>query len=121
MNSLSYLFKALPWLGFFTAVVLSWYFYLKARNKERMARIEKGLDVPAIKSEQEINTRGPWLKIGILLTGIALGITIASIIVINIDGMYLKIPFQALMLICGLLFGGISMIIAHFVDRPAGK
>jgi hypothetical protein len=119
MTTLSYLFKALPWLGFFTAIVLSWYFYLKARSKERLARIEKGMDMPGINYVPEVKTKGPWLKIGILLTGIALGIAVASVLVINIDGMYLKIPFQALMLICGLLFGGISMIIAHFVDRPA--
>ncbi|MCK4920726.1 MAG: hypothetical protein KAS71_06755, partial [Bacteroidales bacterium] len=62
MNSLRYLFEALPWLGFFAAIVLAWYFYLKARNKERMALIEKGADVSEIYSKQEVTFRFPWLK-----------------------------------------------------------
>jgi hypothetical protein len=41
MNSLRYLFTSLPWLGLFTALLLAWYFYIKARNRERMALIEK--------------------------------------------------------------------------------
>jgi len=121
MNSLSYLFKALPWLGFFTAIVLSWYFYLKARNKEKMARIDKGLDAVEINSQQEVKIRGPWLKIGILLTGIALGLATAAVLIIRIESLYMKFPYPALLLIFGLLFGGISMIIAHIVDRPARK
>jgi len=40
--------RALVWLGFFAAVFLGWYFYLKARNKERMALIESGKDVSEI-------------------------------------------------------------------------
>ena len=68
MNSLRYLFEALPWLGFFAAIVLAWYFYLQARNKERMALIEKGADVSDIYSKQEVTFRFPWLKIGIIIT-----------------------------------------------------
>ena len=33
---------ALIWLGFFASIFFGWYFYLQARNKERMALIEKG-------------------------------------------------------------------------------
>ena len=59
--------EALVWLGFFAAVFLAWYFYLKARNKERMALIESGKDVSEIYSKQEIKFKFPWLKLGIIL------------------------------------------------------
>ncbi len=122
MNSLYYLFKSLPWLGLFTAIVLAWYFYIKAKNKERLALIEKGTDVSKIYSNQEVPFRFPWLKLGIVITGVSLGV---SIIVI----LYLMDPHNdvlsdaagPLMLIAGCLFGGIAMIISHLVTRAGEK
>ena len=119
MNSLRYLFAALPWLGFFTTIVLAWYFYLKARNKERLALIEKGTDISAIYSKQEVTFRFPWLKFGLLVTGISVGVILAFVLLIlfpdkgiinNIEG--------PLVIISGCLFGGIAMIISHFIGRP---
>ncbi|MEN8117333.1 MAG: hypothetical protein ABFS16_10160 [Bacteroidota bacterium] len=55
--------KALVWLGFFAAVFLGWYFYLKARNKERMSLIESGKDVSEIYSKQEIKFRFHGLEL----------------------------------------------------------
>ena len=71
---------AITWLGFFAAVFLAWYFYLKARNKERMALIESGKDVSEIYSKQEIKLRFPWLKLGIIGTGMAFGFLVAFFI-----------------------------------------
>ncbi len=124
MNSFKYLFEALPWLGFCTAVLLAWYFYLKARNKERMALIEKGADVSEIYSKQEVTFRFPWLKLGIIITGICIGVSLIAILyIISIqnnkksDDVFSG-PF---LIISGVLFGGIAMIIAHFVDKPRKK
>ncbi len=121
MNDLRYFFEALPWLGFFATIVLSWYFYLKARNKERMALIEKGADVSEIFSRQEVKIRFPWLKIGILITGIALGVVAVAVFSLTFDSSKVRMDTGPFVLMGGILFGGISMIIAHFVDRPARK
>lgn len=114
-------YGALQWLGLFTAIVLAWYFYLKARNKERMALIEKGADVSQIYSRQEVKIKFPWLKIGILITGIALGVVAVAIFSLSIDSSKVRMDTGPFVLMGGILFGGISMIIAHFVDRPARK
>ena len=121
MNNFRYFFETLPWLGFFTAIILSWYFYLKARNKERMALIEKDADVSDIYSKQEIRIRFPWLKLGILITGIALGVALAAIMVFTIELQGNRLDIEPFILIGGILFGGISMIIAHFVEKPGRK
>ena len=121
MNSFKYLFESLPWLGFCAAVLLAWYFYLKARNKERMALIEKGADVSDIYSKQEVTFRFPWLKIGIIITGISIGVSLAVLLMIlNPNDKIMGDP-GPLLLISGVLFGGIAMIIAHFADRPRKK
>jgi hypothetical protein len=72
---------ALVWLGFFATVFLGWYFYLKARNKERMALIERDKDVSEIYSKQEIRFRVPWLKLGLLITGIGFGLAVAIFLI----------------------------------------
>jgi len=122
MNSLRYLFEALPWLGFFAAIVLAWYFYLKARNKERMALIEKGADVSEIYSKQEVTFRFPWLKFGLLITGISIGVILAFVLFILFpDKDLIDDVAGPLVIISGCLFGGIAMIISHFIGRPGKK
>ena len=122
MNSLRYFFDSLPWLGFFATVVLAWYFYLKARNKERMALIEKGADVSEIYSKQEVTFRFPWLKIGLVITGISIGITLVFVIYILFpNNTTYEDGLGPLTIISGCLFGGIAMIISHFVGRPGKK
>ncbi len=112
---------ALVWLGFFAAVFLAWYFYIKARNKERMALIEKGADVSEIYKKREIKFRIPWLKIGIILTGIALGWLIAFGLVefvFDKQKMY-QDPSPLFGII--LLSTAISILIAYFIDKPKTK
>jgi membrane associated rhomboid family serine protease len=121
MNSFKYLFEALPWLGFCTAVLLAWYFYLKARNKERMALIEKGADVSDIYSKQELTFRFPWLKFGIIITGISIGVSLVVLLMILMPHHDILGDPGPLLIILGALFGGIAMIIAHFVDKPRKK
>ena len=122
MTSLRYLFESLPWLGFLAALLLAWYFYLKARNKERMALIEKGADVSEIYSKQEVTFRFPWLKIGIIITGISIGASLIVLLSIMMpDNNIINSGVGPLMIISGVLFGGIAMIIAHFTDKPRKK
>jgi len=113
--------EAIVWLGFFAAVFLGWYFYLKARNNERMLLIEKGKDVSEIYSKQEIRIRIPWLKFGLLITGVGLGIGLFMIFFSFIptfhEAMNEKIG-QFFIIASMMFFGGIGLIIGYYLDKP---
>ncbi|MFO7756201.1 MAG: DUF6249 domain-containing protein [Bacteroidales bacterium] len=109
-----YLFRALPWIAFFAAITLSYIYYIRARNKERMALIEKGTDAPDAFREKKF----PWLKIGIVITGVSIGVLIVLIFLFTVpENSMMRDAGLFMMVVSGLIFGGISMIIAHFVDR----
>ena len=109
------------WFGFFAAVFLGWYFYIKARNNERIALIEKGADVSEIYKKREFKFRFPWLKFGIISFGFASGWLFAFILVRYI----INDPWRSAhsdrdAFIAGIifLFTAISILIANFVDKP---
>lgn len=110
---------ALTWLGFFAAVFLGWYFYLKARNKERMALIEGGKDVSEIFSKQEIRIRIPWLKIGLLVTGIGFGLCLI-LVLMAIPALKETVHNmeEAYIISSMILFGGFGIISGHYLDKP---
>ncbi len=114
------LMLALIWLGFFASIFLGWYYFLQARNKERMALIERDKDVSEIYAKREFRFRFPWLKLGMLITGIGFGFTLTVLMMMNpaleqfvkqTDGMVVAASI--------ILFGGISMVIAHYIDKPS--
>ncbi|WP_372906602.1 DUF6249 domain-containing protein [Rhodohalobacter sp.] len=98
-------------LAFLTAGFLAWYFSHKSREKERMLLIEKGQDVPEQKNGWSFSFRFPWLKLGVLITAIATGL-IFGILISEITD--IRAEFEPIMM---LLFGGIGMIIAHYVGK----
>ncbi|MBT3382922.1 MAG: hypothetical protein HN778_08540 [Prolixibacteraceae bacterium] len=113
--------EALVWLGFFAAVFLAWYFYLKARNKERMALIESGKDVSEIYSKQEIKFKFPWLKLGIILTGSSFGLLVSMFFLgTNFENFQNLNSVSEGPFVLGitLFFAAISIIIAYFADKP---
>lgn len=109
------------WLGFFAAVFFAWYFYLQARNKERMALIESDKNVSDIYAKREIRFSFPWLKLGIIGTGLAFGVLVAVYMTDFVlkelaNGKHVnQEPF-----VFGIitLFTALSIIIAYFVDKP---
>ncbi len=111
---------ALVWLGFFASIFLGWYFYLQARNKERMALIEKNADVSEIFKVREVHFRFPWLKLGMLVAGIGfglgLGLLLAVIPAIKNAGLE-----EGLMAGFMLFFGGLGIVIAHFIEKPKDR
>lgn len=116
------LMLALIWLGFFAAVFLAWFFYLKARNKERMALIDRDKDVSEIYAKREIRFRFPWLKLGIIITGVALGgVLIFSLSTIPQVAEMIMGTNGFLVFMTFMLFGGIGMIIAHYADKENQK
>ena len=110
----------------FISVVWGWYFYLKIRNKERMALIEKDKDVSEIyaRPKTSFSFRFPWLKIGIITTGFSIG-WMTAVLILELgmrlpDGNYTIGPEPFIM---GILFlsTSISILIAYFADKPKNK
>jgi hypothetical protein len=93
----------------FLTIGLAYYFYLQARTKERLAAIEKGLNVmPANKKSG--NGRKIIFTIGLFLVGISLGLLLG----------YLLAEFLAIERITAyfsmiLLFGGSSLVISNLI------
>jgi hypothetical protein len=108
------------------SVSLGWYFYLKIRNKERMALIEKDKDVSEIYARPKTKSgfHFPWLKIGIISTGFSIGWIVALIIPELIlrqpDGYYRIKPEPFIMGVL-FLFTSISILVAYFADKPKNK
>lgn len=118
MNDVMYY---LVWLGFFAAVLLAWYFYLKARNKERMALIESGKDVSEIFSKQEIKFRIPWLKIGLLVMGIGFGLGLIVFLYAFNSAFHEVMQNDAgefFLVASMMIFGGLALIIGFYLDKP---
>jgi hypothetical protein len=105
---------------------LSWYIYLKTRNKERMALIEKDKDVSEIfaRRKTDFSFRIPWLKIGIIATGFSIGWLVALLIQENVlkqpDGNFSIHPEPVIMGII-FLFTSVSILVAYFADKPKNK
>ena len=110
----------LVWLGFFAAVFFSWYYYLQARNKERMALIEKNADITEIYKKKEYRFYFPWLKLGMIITGIGFGLLVAIFLIPFMRSQY-NTPEEIIISALMLLFGGGSLIISYFIERPKNR
>jgi hypothetical protein len=112
--------ETLVWLGFFAAVFLAWYFYIQARNKERMALIESGKDVSEIYKKQEIKFRFPWLKLGLMVIGIGFGLGLFfTIYSLNADFFReVKRDLPEMFLAANMLvFGGIGLVVGYYLEK----
>jgi hypothetical protein len=83
------------------------------RRKERLLMIEKGSQLPEVKSDEFSFS---ILKFGIFFIGIGLGVLAANILtvktVLDSEVAYFSMIF---------LFGGISLIIAHLLEPKKDK
>ncbi len=113
MEVLQHLTEILVPVAFFSAVVLSLFFYFRTTKQIRLSLIEKGLyDVPVRK-----RTKGrASLKLGVFLIGIALGIFMGYILssFTPINGV---VSFFSMI----LLFGGISLIVNQILGAKLSK
>lgn len=105
-------------------VFSGWIIYLKTRNKERMALIERDKDVSGFYTRKKTNFSFPWLKIGIITTGFSIGWIIALVIaevgLRKYDGSYFIQPEPVVLGIL-FLFTSVSILVAYFVDKPKNK
>ena len=91
------------------------YVIVSARNRERMALIERGADPKLFESFKRPRPHS-IMKWGLLLFGVGLGIVIADIMVTN-HSMSEDAAYPSM--IC--VFGGIALIVAHFFIRKEEK
>lgn len=117
--------ETLTTLGFFAAIFLSFYFYLRYRNKERMALIEKGVDVSEIFKSRDFSFKFPWLRLGILILGIGLGTCFAFLVLIKGPLDFTNHNFNGaegfILTFSLLIFGGLAIILGHILERSGNK
>ncbi len=101
---------------FITAVVFAGIYgviQLFVRRKERIMLIEKGTDSPELKSDFFVFS---GLKFGLFFIGIGTGVLVASILTatttIESEVAYFSMIF---------LFGGLALVIHHFIERNQQK
>ncbi len=110
----------------FVTVFMSWYVYLKTRNKERMALIEKDKDVSELYAPRKTNSgfQFPWLKVGIITTGFSIGWLVAIFVqelIYNQSNGNHSVNSGAVIMGIIFLFTSLSILIAYFADKPKNK
>jgi hypothetical protein len=91
-------------VALFTAIVLAIYYNVRARNKERMALIERGVDISEIYKVKKTKSYG-FLKFGMVMVGCAVGLVFAALLSKS-DAMPPVVAYFAMI----LLFAGISVV-----------
>ena len=110
---------AFIFIALFAAVFGILYVFYTARNKERMALIEKGADASLFNTGKEASVKTfSWskftLKIGMLFMGIAVGIIVGAILsgagIMDEEATYTSMIF---------FFGGLSLVLYYLIDRKS--
>jgi predicted MFS family arabinose efflux permease len=86
---------------------------LLVRRKERLIMIEKGTNMPEMREEEFLFSA---LKFGIFFIGIGLGVLVANILCVTT-----KLESEVAYFSMIFLFGGIALVIAHFIERKDTK
>lgn len=100
-----------------TPIYLAWYFIRRAKFKEKILLIEKGINIKDLNLIENNPLQFSWLKTGITLIGIAFGL----FLIIILDNYISMGSIHGFAII--ILFAGLSMIIANFVgnSKVSGK
>ncbi|SDL03367.1 hypothetical protein SAMN05421823_104195 [Catalinimonas alkaloidigena] len=93
-----------------TCIFLAFYFYHRAKAKERLVLLEKGVDMNLYLNDRRPFTF-PWLRAGIVTIGLSVGFGLQAIL-IRMDVID-EPPYLFVLFACV----GASMIVAHYVDR----
>lgn len=100
-----------------TAIVFGFVYnvvFILVRKSERMAMLEKGIDASFFISKQQPSQQA--LKFGLLFIGVAIGILFGSILsattVLPEEASYFSMIF---------LFGGLGLVINHFIEKKEMK
>jgi len=94
-------------LALFTLIILAIYYSVKARNRERMALIEKGVDISEIYKKKE---GYGFFKFGMILMGLGVGLFLGVLL-----SKFEFIPAVAAYFSMILLGGGAGIIFANIL------
>lgn len=92
------------------------YTYLRNKNKERLALIEKGMDASFFFAKKEARTNELVLKYGIFLVGLALG-ALAGFFLNLFTGIVAYVAYPSMI----LLFGGLALIVYYIIDKQKAE
>jgi 1,4-dihydroxy-2-naphthoate octaprenyltransferase len=102
------------WLAFIICLFMVWFFTHRANHRERMLKIEKGIDDEKDLTEKKNQYRFSWFRLACLVTGLSLGLLIISLLaafgILDKGGNVLPL---AILGFCG----GLSLIIAHYLQK----
>jgi hypothetical protein len=87
--------------------------YILVRKKERLSMIEKGVDASIFETGKKVSADLKW---GMLFVGIGLGILLGKLF-----AEYTSLGEEAAMFSMICLFGGLSLMVYHFVERSIEK
>ena len=98
---------SIVFIFFMAGVFFTWFFSHKAKVKERIMLIERGMDLSAPQQSKIFEANFPWLRVGVVVICIGIGIIIGE-------------NYSSFTIIMGsiFLFGGIGMFLASFLDKP---
>jgi len=89
------------------------YIVISARNRERMAMIEKGVNPQDFLVKKKVSVYSV-LKWALLLVGLGLGLFLGSLF-----QTYTNIPEEPVYFACALFFGGLGLVGAFLITRNA--
>jgi hypothetical protein len=99
-------------LAFFATLFGIIYVAVSARNKERLALIDKGLDASMLHAKTSTHGRYDALKFGLLLIGFAIGLLLGNILESYADFQEEVAYFSMIM-----LFGGVALILYYLLMK----
>ncbi len=105
-------------VAFIAAIFFTWFFIHKSKEEERRLLIEKGIEPSKLSERGTFNINFPWLKIGCVIVFATLGLIVG---VILSEERIVRWSSGGEPLMSMLIFGGIGMIIAHYLDTPNDK
>jgi cadmium resistance protein CadD (predicted permease) len=97
-------------LAFFVALVLTVKYITSAKSKEKMALIEKGVDLTEIYQKKDY--QNTTLKMGMFLVGVALGLFLGYLLT-EISSINDVVSYFSMILLCG----GASLIVFHWYNN----
>ncbi len=87
-----------------------WYTVHRSKERERLLLLEKGIEFTELPHRSSFSFN--WLKMGCLVTSATIGLILGS---------FLEDSFSDATAIGMFLFGGIGLIIAHYLDTTREK
>lgn len=88
------------------------YVIVTAKNRERMALIEKGVDPKDFLAKPKTSNNDGIIKWALLLVGVGIGLFLGSVL-----DTYTGIPEEPAYFACALFFGGLGLTGAYLITK----